>query len=185
MLFRSEHVLFCGSWLACDAGTSVHKVHRVDAIAGKPAPTFDRVRLCCCCCSGPYILFAGEVSGLLICACDRDLRTPPQITVGLRACRAIARHRVLGRRLFGYFCVFTKVTRRQGGTLSSRHPNIGYAPRPPSPKTASTLASCRYPCCDCDSVTSVPQGIRSAAIAGKPAPTEAGSHSGVALLSRR
>ncbi|MCK3828517.1 hypothetical protein FW800_23215 [Pseudomonas sp. 910_23] len=29
----------CGSWLACDAGTSVHQTHRVDAIAGKPAPT--------------------------------------------------------------------------------------------------------------------------------------------------
>src|SRR5471032_1530719 len=36
--------LFCGSWLACDAGTSVCQVHRVDAIAGKPAPTFDRVQ---------------------------------------------------------------------------------------------------------------------------------------------
>ena len=49
-----------GSWLACDADTSVHQVHRVDAIAGKPAPTFHRVWLCCCCCccSGPYILFS-------------------------------------------------------------------------------------------------------------------------------
>ncbi|PSL90696.1 hypothetical protein C7U57_28795 [Pseudomonas sp. R9.37] len=36
--------LFCGRWLACDAGTSVCQVHRVDAIAGKPAPTFDRVQ---------------------------------------------------------------------------------------------------------------------------------------------
>ena len=36
--------LICGSWLACDAGTSVCQVHRVDAIAGKPAPTFDRVQ---------------------------------------------------------------------------------------------------------------------------------------------
>src|SRR5471032_172689 len=36
--------LFCGSWLACDAGTSVCQVHWVDAIAGKPAPTFDRVQ---------------------------------------------------------------------------------------------------------------------------------------------
>ncbi|TLG89977.1 hypothetical protein FEM54_19760 [Pseudomonas edaphica] len=33
---------FCGSWLACDAGTSVDQLHRVDAIAGKPAPHFDR-----------------------------------------------------------------------------------------------------------------------------------------------
>ena len=33
-------LLFCGSWLACDAGTLVSQVHRVDAIAGKPAPTF-------------------------------------------------------------------------------------------------------------------------------------------------
>ncbi|PRW86507.1 hypothetical protein C7A11_20630 [Pseudomonas simiae] len=29
----------CGSWLACDAATSVY---RVDAIAGKPAPTGER-----------------------------------------------------------------------------------------------------------------------------------------------
>ena len=29
----------CGSWLACDTGTSVHPVNPVDAIAGKPAPT--------------------------------------------------------------------------------------------------------------------------------------------------
>jgi hypothetical protein len=37
-------LLFCGSWLACDADTSVFQVHPVDAIAGKPAPTFDRAR---------------------------------------------------------------------------------------------------------------------------------------------
>ncbi|MRU53367.1 hypothetical protein FIV37_24135 [Pseudomonas gessardii] len=29
----------CGSWLACDADTSVHQLDRGDAIAGKPAPT--------------------------------------------------------------------------------------------------------------------------------------------------
>ncbi|TVT90733.1 hypothetical protein FPT15_12945 [Pseudomonas sp. RGB] len=40
-LHHRTALLFCGSWLACDAGTSVHQVHRVDAIAGKPAPTFD------------------------------------------------------------------------------------------------------------------------------------------------
>ncbi|PLR60297.1 hypothetical protein QCBJ_27990 [Pseudomonas sp. QC2] len=34
----------CGSWLACDADTLVYQSHRSDAIAGKPAPTFDRVR---------------------------------------------------------------------------------------------------------------------------------------------
>src|SRR5471030_1223911 len=32
-------LLFCGSWLACDADNSVHQRHPVDAIAGKPAPT--------------------------------------------------------------------------------------------------------------------------------------------------
>ncbi len=37
-------LLFCGSWLACDADTSVHQVHPVDAIAGKPAPTVHRAR---------------------------------------------------------------------------------------------------------------------------------------------
>ncbi|QJI10973.1 hypothetical protein HKK58_01285 [Pseudomonas sp. ADAK22] len=37
-------VLFCGSWLACDAGTLVYQAQPVDAIAGKPAPTFDRVQ---------------------------------------------------------------------------------------------------------------------------------------------
>ncbi|AZF63262.1 hypothetical protein C4J83_2273 [Pseudomonas sp. LBUM920] len=34
-------LLFCGSWLACDADTSVYQAQPVDAIAGKPAPTFD------------------------------------------------------------------------------------------------------------------------------------------------
>ncbi|PNB03479.1 hypothetical protein C1X27_08970 [Pseudomonas sp. MPR-AND1B] len=29
----------CGSWLACDADTSVVQLNRGDAIAGKPAPT--------------------------------------------------------------------------------------------------------------------------------------------------
>ncbi|KAB0477868.1 hypothetical protein F7R12_01000 [Pseudomonas tolaasii] len=29
----------CGSWLACDAVTSVHQLHSGDAIAGEPAPT--------------------------------------------------------------------------------------------------------------------------------------------------
>jgi hypothetical protein len=37
-------LLFCGSWLACDADNSVFQIHRGDAIAGKPAPTFDRAR---------------------------------------------------------------------------------------------------------------------------------------------
>ncbi|OYU08489.1 MAG: hypothetical protein CFE47_04900 [Pseudomonas sp. PGPPP1] len=31
--------LKCGSWLACDAGTSVYQADRGEAIAGKPAPT--------------------------------------------------------------------------------------------------------------------------------------------------
>ncbi|PRW89584.1 hypothetical protein C7A11_08305 [Pseudomonas simiae] len=35
----------CGSWLACDAATSVFQMYRGDAIAGKPAPTFGRFRL--------------------------------------------------------------------------------------------------------------------------------------------
>jgi hypothetical protein len=74
----TEELLFCGSWLACDADTLVYQAHRVEAIAGKPAPTFDRVLLCCC--SGPYILFDDEVSGLLICAfdLDLDLKSPRQ-----------------------------------------------------------------------------------------------------------
>ncbi len=37
-------LLFCGSWLACDADTSVLQIHQGDAIAGKPAPTVDRAR---------------------------------------------------------------------------------------------------------------------------------------------
>jgi hypothetical protein len=37
-------LLFCGSWLARDADNSVFQMHPVDAIAGKPAPTFDRAR---------------------------------------------------------------------------------------------------------------------------------------------
>ncbi|KAB0476787.1 hypothetical protein F7R12_05005 [Pseudomonas tolaasii] len=34
-----------GSWLACDAGTSVCQVHRGDAIASKPAPTQGHIRI--------------------------------------------------------------------------------------------------------------------------------------------
>ncbi|TSD76609.1 hypothetical protein FFI16_009330 [Pseudomonas sp. KBS0710] len=48
-------LLFCGSWLACDGLNSVCLMYRGDAIAGKPAPTVDRVWLCCC--SGPLYPF--------------------------------------------------------------------------------------------------------------------------------
>ncbi len=44
--FSRQHrtaLLFCGSGLARDAGALVHKAYPVVAIAGKPAPTFDRV----------------------------------------------------------------------------------------------------------------------------------------------
>jgi hypothetical protein len=41
---QRQKLLFCRSWLAGDAGDSVHQVHPVDAIAGKPAPTGDCVR---------------------------------------------------------------------------------------------------------------------------------------------
>jgi hypothetical protein len=34
-----DNPIQCGSWLACDAGTSVFLTDRSDAIAGKPAPT--------------------------------------------------------------------------------------------------------------------------------------------------
>ncbi|WP_339435845.1 MULTISPECIES: hypothetical protein [unclassified Pseudomonas] len=43
--FGSLFFAFCGSWLACDAGNSVYLQESVDAIAGKPAPTFDRDHL--------------------------------------------------------------------------------------------------------------------------------------------
>jgi len=45
--FSLQHrtaLFFCGGWLACDADNSVHQARRVDAIAGKPAPTFDRLQ---------------------------------------------------------------------------------------------------------------------------------------------
>ncbi|AZF07889.1 hypothetical protein C4J94_5169 [Pseudomonas sp. R5-89-07] len=35
----------CGSWLACDADGAVYLTYGGDAIAGKPAPTFDRVSI--------------------------------------------------------------------------------------------------------------------------------------------
>ncbi|OZO03930.1 hypothetical protein B7453_13710 [Pseudomonas sp. IB20] len=35
----------CGSWLACDPGTSVFQPDRGDSIAGKPAPTLDCTEL--------------------------------------------------------------------------------------------------------------------------------------------
>ncbi len=37
-------LLFCGSWLACDGINPVHLTYRGVRIAGKPAPTFDRVQ---------------------------------------------------------------------------------------------------------------------------------------------
>jgi hypothetical protein len=41
---QRQKLLFCRSWLAGDAGDSVHQIHRGDAIAGKPAPTVERAR---------------------------------------------------------------------------------------------------------------------------------------------
>ena len=43
--FDGRSIVLCGSWLACDADTSVYQAKPVDAIAGKPAPTFGRDRL--------------------------------------------------------------------------------------------------------------------------------------------
>ncbi|RZI27523.1 hypothetical protein EUX58_04235 [Pseudomonas sp. 770NI] len=40
-MIAKPDVITCGSWLACDADTSVYQALRGDAIAGKPAPTFD------------------------------------------------------------------------------------------------------------------------------------------------
>ncbi|PSL93500.1 hypothetical protein C7U57_14440 [Pseudomonas sp. R9.37] len=59
--FNCQHraaLLFCGSWLACDAGTSVYQAQPVDAIAGKPAPTLNWVQLS----------RSGRLSGRLGCA---------------------------------------------------------------------------------------------------------------------
>ncbi|GLH47509.1 hypothetical protein RS3R2_11900 [Pseudomonas lactis] len=39
LIHKSWNAIKCGSWLACDADTSVYQMHRGDAIAGKPAPT--------------------------------------------------------------------------------------------------------------------------------------------------
>jgi len=50
-----------------------------------------------------------------------------RINVGLRACRAWARDRVVGQGLFGYFwgCL-PKVTRCKSGTVIPAHTNNGY-----------------------------------------------------------
>ncbi|VVO55323.1 hypothetical protein PS874_00377 [Pseudomonas fluorescens] len=46
-----------------------------------------------------------------------------------------------GAKAFGYFALF-KVTRRKGGTLSSRYRRNGYVPQPnPTPKIAITINS--------------------------------------------
>jgi hypothetical protein len=37
------HAVSCGSWLACDADGAVYLTYGGEAIAGKPAPTFDWV----------------------------------------------------------------------------------------------------------------------------------------------
>src|SRR5471032_2512209 len=88
--------LFCGSWLACDAGTSVYRVHRVDAIAGKPAPTFDRVQtsstplldaLRCNCGSGLAREGGGSVSS---CVTDTPLSRASQLPQGDRVQLPIA-----------------------------------------------------------------------------------------------
>src|SRR5471032_91942 len=58
----------------------------------------------------------------------------PRIQAGVRACRAWARHRVVGQRPFGYFWLgrhsgrLPKVTRCKSGTLSGRYRSNGYAP---------------------------------------------------------
>ena len=50
-----------------------------------------------------------------------------QINVGVRACRAKARHQVVGQEPFAYFWA-SKVRRRKGATLSRRDRSNGYVP---------------------------------------------------------
>ncbi|NCE90383.1 hypothetical protein DK871_09790 [Pseudomonas sp. L13] len=59
------------------------------------------------------------------------LSAPSNHAGGLRAHRAWARCRVVGQERFAYFCLgrhsgFSKVSRRQGGTLSGRYRSSGY-----------------------------------------------------------
>jgi hypothetical protein len=54
----------------------------------------------------------------------------PRIQACVRAHRAQARCRVVGRRPFGYFWVFPKVTRCKSGTIGSRYRSNGYVLTP-------------------------------------------------------
>ena len=73
-------------------------------------------------------------------------RGDPRSNAGERACRATARHRVVGQSLLLPFCwagtpAFEKGSRRKGETLSGRYRSNGYALRQP----ISHRASCDAP----------------------------------------
>jgi hypothetical protein len=68
----------------------------------------------------------------------------PRSRTGARACRALARHRTSGARALWLLWGFSKVTRRQGGTLSRRYRKNGYVPNPnPNPNTVSSIRRIR------------------------------------------
>ncbi|MEB0189654.1 hypothetical protein QN410_33955, partial [Pseudomonas sp. Bout1] len=58
--------LFCRSWLAGDADNSVLQVNRGDAIAGKPAPTFDRAAFDFSVASNTHVGFQAAVFLILL-----------------------------------------------------------------------------------------------------------------------
>ncbi|MGY3026553.1 hypothetical protein ACVWXR_004388 [Pseudomonas lurida] len=147
------HPLFCGSWLACDASSSVHQADPVDAIAGKPAPTFlprstvrDRSALRPLCLAGKSIthpLFCGSWlacdAGSLVHQAD-----PVDAIAGKPAPTFLPRSTVRDRSAFRPLCLAGK---------SITHPLF----------CGSWLA--------CDASSSVHQAEPVDAIAGKPAPT--------------
>ena len=89
-----------------------------------------------------------------------------RINVGLRACRALARDRVVGHRLFGYFWLgrhsgrLPKVTRCKSGTISGRYRNNGYVHKQNSTKDAADSFRYSPPMTLFPSLTDLPRQLR-------------------------
>ena len=143
----------CGSWLACDPVNSVIQAHRVDTFAGKPAPTVtapaptlhDAKRvaldlLLILILSAPSN-HAGRNStgiwGVNRQGC-RFSRPAPWMARGggppnhwrITGTPSPSEVPSVGARAFCLLLRFSKVSRRQGGTLSSRYRSNGYIPNP-------------------------------------------------------
>ena len=81
-------------------------------------------------CAGGHLGMDAEVAAL---GHGWPFAAGPRSNAGVRACRALARHRVVGQSAFAYFWLvrhpaLPKVTRCKSGTASSRYRRNGYTP---------------------------------------------------------